>query len=419
MNILFLADNFPPERNAMAARVYERACYWVLWGHRVTVLTCAPNFPEGKVFDGYRNQWHQVEEMSGIRVVRVKTYIAPNAGKYRRIVDTLSYMFSALVAGLFEGRPDVIVATSPQFFGALGGCVLAAIRRVPFVLELSDLWPDSVVAVGAMKHSIALTLIERIELWMYRRAVRIVALTGAFKENLGRRGIDGGKIGVVINGVELSRYAPREKDFELAQRWGLDGPCFVVGYIGTHGMAHALDNVLDAAALDGESDIRFLFVGGGAEQERLVAKAQHMGLQNVVFVPAQPKETMPAYWSLCDVALVHLKDTPLFQTVIPSKIFEAMGMGLPILLAAPKGEASEILKESGAGLWVAPERPKELLEAVRLLHSNLELCRSLAGRSREAAFNYTRGRQARDMLAILDEAIDPMAEGKIASAATR
>jgi glycosyltransferase involved in cell wall biosynthesis len=419
MDILFLADNFPPERNAQASRVYERACYWVKWGHRVTVITCAPNFPEGKVFEGYVNRWRQVEEMSGIRVVRVKTYIAPNAGRYRRIVDFLSYMFAAFVAGLFEGRPDVVVATSPQFFGALGGCVLAAVRRLPFVLELSDLWPDSVVAVGAMKRSFALRWLEKIELWMYRRAVRIVALTHAFKRNLVRRGIDAGKIGVVINGVELSRYAPRERDRELAGRWGLAGEHFVVGYIGTHGMAHALENVLRAAALDGESDVRFLFVGAGAERQRLVEAARRMALRNVVFVPAQPKETMPSFWSLCDVALVHLKDTPLFATVIPSKIFEAMGMGLPILLAAPKGEASEILDESGAGLWVAPERPQELLEAVRLLKNNRELSRRLAARSRAAAPNYSRERQAREMLALLNEAIGAPSGQKAAAAAAR
>lgn len=404
MTILFLADNFPPERNAQASRVYERACYWVRWGHRVTVITCAPNFPEGKVFPGYKNRWHQVEEMSGMRVVRVKTYIAPNAGKYRRIVDFLSYMVSAFVAGLFEKRPDLVVATSPQFFGALGGCALAAVRRVPFVLELSDLWPESVVAVGAMKRSFALRWLERIELWMYRRAVRIVVLTRAFKANLARRGIDEAKIGVVINGVDLGRYTPREKDTELARRLGLRDEHFVVGYIGTHGMAHALDNVLRAAALDGESGIRFLFVGAGAERKRLVAEAGRMGLRNVVFVPSQPKETVAAYWSLCDVALVHLKDTPLFATVIPSKIFEAMAMGLPILLAAPRGEASEVLAESSAGVWVAPERPQELLDAVQLLRSNPALYRRLACQSRAAALNYSRERQAREMLAILEEA---------------
>ena len=217
MNILFFADNFPPERNAQASRVYERACYWTRWGHTVTVITCAPNFPEGKVFPGYSNSWHRVEWISGIRVVRVKTYIAPNQGRLRRILDFLSYMAMSFIAGLFEAAPELVVATSPQFFGAFGACVLALLRRKPFVLELSDLWPESIVAVGAMKPNIGLRLLVFAELWMYRRAARIVALTNAFKSNLVRRGVDAGKIDVVINGVELSRYLPTPRDGRLAQ----------------------------------------------------------------------------------------------------------------------------------------------------------------------------------------------------------
>ena len=419
MDILFLADNFPPERNAQASRVYERARYWVQWGHRVTVITCAPNFPEGKVYEGYRNRWHQSEEMSGIRVVRVKTFLAPNAGRVLRILDFLSFMASAFVAGLFERRPDVVAATSPQLFAGVAGCALAAARRVPFVLELSDLWPDSVVAVGAMRRNVALWWLEKVELGMYRRAARIVALTKAFKGNLVGRGIDEGKIEVVVNGVELSQSAPREKDKELGKHLGLANEHFVVGYIGTHGMAHALDSVLRAASLDGDGSIRFLFVGAGAERSRLVAEAERMGLRNVVFVPAQPKETMPSYWSLCDVALVHLKDTPLFETVIPSKIFEAMGMGLPILLAAPKGEASNLLTESGAGLWAPPERPQELLEAVCLLRDNQALYRLMSSCSRAAAPRYSREKQARKMLAVLEDATgrQGMSKGAAASAA--
>ena len=415
MNILFFADNFPPERNAQASRVYERACHWVRWGHKVTVLTCAPNFPEGKVFPGYKNRLHQVEEMSGIRVVRLKTYVAPNVGRYRRILDFLSYMVAAFVAGVFEPRPDLIVATSPQFFGALGACVLAMFRRIPFVLELSDLWPESVVAVGAMRPNIGLTLLVKAELWMYRRAVRIVALTKAFKSNLVARGIDDSKIGVVINGVDLSRYSPRAKDQNLAEALGLDEKDFVVGYIGTLGMAHALENVLHTAALDGNGDVRLLFVGPGAERDKLKAKAEQMGLRNVIFVPSQPKETMPAYWSLCDVALVHLKDTPLFETVIPSKIFEAMGMGRPVLLAAPQGEASEILTESGAGLWVRPECPEELMKAIHLLKTNRPLYHRLAAASLQAAPAHSRERQAKEMLAILIQAADVPVENELAS----
>jgi hypothetical protein len=192
MNILFLADNFPPERNAQASRVYERACYWARWGQQVTVITGAPNFPEGKVYPGYHNRWRAVEKNSGLRVVRVKTYIAPNTGKFRRILDFLSYMLAAFVAGLAEPRPDLVVATSPQFFAGVAGCVLAKLRRVPFVLEISDLWPESVVAVGAMRRSWALRRLEMVELWMYRRAARIVTLTHAFKQNLRRRTLGAG-----------------------------------------------------------------------------------------------------------------------------------------------------------------------------------------------------------------------------------
>lgn len=419
MDILFFADNFPPERNAQASRVYERACYWVRWGHRVTVITCAPNFPEGKVFPGYSNRWHLVERLDGIQVVRVKTYIAPNAGCCRRILDYVSYMLAAFVAGLFLPRPSLLVATSPQLFGALGACALAALRKVPFVLEISDLWPDSIVAVGAMKRGYALRLLEKVELWMYRRAVRIVALTHAFKQNLVQRGIPPDKIQVVINGVELSSYAPRNKDWDLAARWGITPQHFVVGYIGTHGMAHALGNVLQAAALDGDSGLRFLLVGAGAERDRLMKQANEMGLQNVIFVPSQPKEMMPSYWSLCDLALVHLKFAPLFKTVIPSKIFEAMGMGLPILLVAPQGEASHIIAQTGAGLWLLPGRPRQLLHAARLLQDNPELCRRFAGSSRAAAPQYTRERQAGEMLAVLQAAAGDMLPGLTYSPAVR
>lgn len=404
MRILFLADNFPPERNAQASRVYERACYWTKWGHSVTVVTSVPNFPDGKVFAGYKNRWRQVENVDGIRVVRVKTLIASNAGTVFRILDFLSYMVMAFLAGLGERRPDLVVVSSPQFFGAVGAWALSATRRLPFVLELADLWPESIVAVGAMKKSIALRWMERLELFLYRRATRIVTLTRAFKQNLVGRGIPEGKIDVVINGVDLPRYAPRPRDAQLAASWGIAQGDFVVGYIGTHGMAHGLENVLAAAAEIGERDVKFLFVGPGAAREMLIAEAGRMGLGNVVFVPAQPKETMPAFWSLCDVALIHLKDASTFATVIPSKIFEAMGMGLPILLASPKGEASEIVEAEGVGLWVPSNAPQLLADAVLLLKSNAALRSKLAAKSLAMASSHSRERQASEMLAILAKA---------------
>ncbi|MBI1985964.1 MAG: glycosyltransferase family 4 protein [Rhodospirillales bacterium] len=188
MRILFLTENFPPETNAAATRVYERACYWVKWGHAVTVITQAPNFPEGRLHDRYTNLWRQVEDMSGIRVVRVKTFIAPNKGVVRRSLDFLSFMVTGVLAGLGESRPDIVAATSPQFFAAVGGWALAAMRGRPFVFELGDLWPASIAAVGAMRRGFLLGLIENLELFLYRRAEAVVALTQAFKDNLVQRG---------------------------------------------------------------------------------------------------------------------------------------------------------------------------------------------------------------------------------------
>jgi len=403
VNILFLSDNFPPERNASATRVYERACYWVKDGHRVTVITSAPNFPEGKVFPGYRNRG-AVEERDGIRVVRVRTFISPNTGFFLRTADFVSYMLAAVAAGLVEEEPDLVAATSPQFLAAVGGWMLARLRRVPFVFELGDLWPASIEAVGASRNLALLAALEEVELFLYRESAAVAALTRRFKEDLVRRGISAGHVAVVRNGVDLPRWAPRERDAAFAREWGLEGR-FVVGYLGTHGMAHGLGNVLDAAERLRDTDVTFLLVGAGAEREALVAEGARRGLRNVVFVPARDKADMPRVWSLCDVALVHLKDDPVFGTVIPSKIFEAMGMGLPILLVSPDGEAREIVEGEGAGLWVPAGRPDAFAAAVRALRSDPARRGRLAAASRAAAPLHGRKRQADEMLDVFRAAL--------------
>ena len=406
MNILFLTENFPPETNAAATRVFERALYWVKQGHAITVITSAPNFPQGRLHDGWENRWHQTEMMEGIRVVRVKTYIAANRGTARRTLDFISFMITAFTAGLFEKRPDVIAATSPQFFAAVGGWVLGAVRQVPFVFELGDLWPASIIAVGAMQPSLALRMFERLELFLYRRSACIAALTHAFKKNLISRGIAADKIAVVINGVDLWRYGPQERDKALAEQWGL-GDKFVLGYVGTHGMAHGLSNILDSAELlKDRDDIRFLLAGDGAERNALMERAQKDQINNVVFLPPQPKDMMPKVWSLCDVALVHLKNQPAFAEVIPSKMFEAMGMGLPVLMALPKGEASDILEADGAGLHIPPEDPQSLAKAAVELCDNHALRKKLSNLSLQAAPRHSRELQAQQMIDVLQAAVD-------------
>lgn len=405
MRILFLSDNFPPEGNAPATRTCEHAVRWVRAGHNVTVITCAPNFPEGKLFEGYKNRWHHVETIDGIRVVRVKTYITANEGFVRRTLDYISFMVTGFIAGLFEKRPDVIVATSPQFFCALGGWMLSVARWRPFVFELRDLWPASIVAVGAMRRTLAIRMLEKLELFLYRRAAAIVAVTEAFRDDLTTRGIDPKKIHVVRNGVDLDRYRPQPRDAALAREFHLEGK-FVAGYLGTHGMAHALDKVLDAAALLRErGDIAFFFAGSGAarsEVERIVAQ-QH--LDNVRLIPRQPKARMPALWSLCDCTIVPLRDNPVFTTVIPSKIFEAMGMGVPIVMSLPEGEATAIIRDTGTGVCVPPEDPRALTAAITHLADHRDELEKLRAACVTAAPNHSRDTAATRMLAILADTV--------------
>jgi len=402
MKILFLTDNFPPETNAAANRVYERAKFWTNWGHDVTVITCAPNFPNGVVHDGYKNKWYQTEQMEGIKVVRVKTFITPNEGVLLRVLDFLSFMITGFFASLMQRRPDVVVATTPQLFTAVAGWLVGLCRRRLFVLELGDIWPASIVAVGAMEESFVIRMLEQLELFLYRRSDSIVALTPSFKENLVSRGIDGDKIAVVINGVDTTRFHNTPRDETLAAEWGVSGQ-FVIGYVGTHGMAHGLSNVLQAAAhLRENENVKYLFVGNGAERSELIAEAEAEKLANVKFVESQSREKVPGIWSICDIALVHLRNSTVFSEVIPSKIFEAMAMGLPILIVAPQGIASDIVLSTRSGLWVPAEEPEKLAEISAKLVGRKRLLKQLSRNGVAASGNFSRQRQAEEMLQILE-----------------
>lgn len=402
MRIVFVSDNYPPEVNAPASRLAEHAQHWVKAGVDLEVLTSAPNFPEGKVYEGYCNAWWQRINMDGVDVVRVKTYITPNEGFLKRTLSYISFMISAFFGGLFLRKPDIIVATSPQFFAAVAGFALAKVRRVPFVFELRDLWPASISALSAVKHSKLLALIEKLELFLYRNSDAIVSVTEAFKQDLIERGIEGEKIHVVRNGVDLSHYKPLEsKDDALAEAHNLTGK-FVVGYVGTHGMAHALDQVVEAAAhLRDMPDVRILLVGAGSEKARLDEMIKERELKNVVSLGRFPKSDMNKIWSLCDVSLIHLRNLEVFRKVIPSKLFESMGAGRPVLMAVPAGEATEIVEQTGCGIICEPENPQSIAEAVRKLATDTALYQRLREQSLAAAPAHSREVLAHAMLDVM------------------
>lgn len=408
MHILFLTDNFPPEVNAPASRTYEHCCEWVRLGAEVTVITCAPNFPQGTVYDGYKNRIFQKEIMDGITVIRVWTYITENSGLSRRILDYLSFMFSAIPSAIAVRNVDIVVGTSPQFFTACAAYFVALIRRKPWVFEVRDLWPDSIRAVGAMKPSRVLDFLARVEVFLYRRATRIVTVTHSFKRSLVSRGIPGDKIAVVTNGVDLSRFGPQPCDMQLAARLGLTEK-FVAGYIGTHGMAHSLETLIAAAKQLEESqeldDFILLMLGDGSMKSVLRQQAKDQSVGNVIFLDSVPRDMVPSYWSLLDVAIVHLKSSALFETVIPSKLFECMAMGLPMVYAV-RGESAEIVSSSQVGVLAEPEQPDSIVSALKKLHSDSELYRRCAENCLRSAVVYDRSKLAKLMMAELATAME-------------
>lgn len=407
MHILFLTDNFPPEVNAPATRTFEHCREWVKAGHTVTIITCAPNFPKGKVYDGYRNRFYSSENVEGIRVIRVWTYIAANSGFMKRILDYISFMIAAIFAAPFVRRVDIVVGTSPQFFTACAACIVSFYKRIPFVFELRDIWPESIKAVGAMKDSGMIRVLERIELFLYKRAKRIVSVTHAFKQTLIARGVDGGKIDVVTNGVDVSRFQPQSKDKALERELGLEGK-FVAGYIGTHGMAHHLETLVLAAnklsKLPNGQDYHILFLGDGARKKALVEMAENLGLSNLTFVDSVTKDEVVRYWSVLDVSIIHLRKSDLFKTVIPSKLFECMGMGLPVLQGV-QGESADIVEREGVGMLFEPENADALCARLVELRSDPKKYMTMKNNGLLAAEKYNRSSLALNMLERLETAL--------------
>ena len=370
MHILVLTHYYPPEVNAPASRISEMARAWVKAGEKVTVVTCAPSHPRGRVFPGYRNRFGR-QSSDGVDIIRLPTFLAANEGFGRRLLNYLSYPLSLLFHLPRLPEADIIVSTSPQFFCGLSGLLLRRGHR-PWVLEIRDLWPESIVAVGAMRRGFVIRLLERIERFAYQKADALVSVTDSFVPHLlaGRGGQ--GPVAIIKNGVDLEFFgAPDDEDAgaRLRRELGLEGK-FIAAYVGTHGMAHGLDTLLEAAERLGEQDeIAFLLVGDGAERERLEQKVQERRLTNVLIAGQRPKSDMPAIWQATDVSLVLLRRLETFKSVLPSKIFEAMAMRRPIILGL-EGEARNLLEAAGAGIPITPESVDELVAALLRLARN-------------------------------------------------
>jgi glycosyltransferase involved in cell wall biosynthesis len=402
MKIAIVTHYFWPELGAPTARLLELGRAWVAAGHEVTVVTNFPNHPSGVIPPEYGGRSFLDETVQGLRVLRCRTYATPNRGVALR---TLGHIYFALNAVMQTRRllrgSDIILASSPTLFAALAGWLLARRERAAFVFEVRDLWPAIFRDLGVIRNRVLLRLLEAFELFLYRRADLIVTVTQGFARVIAERGVSAGRLAVVPNGVDLEVFSPGPADEGVLAEPGLQGQ-FVLLYSGAHGISQGLARVLDAAELLRDVErVRFLFVGDGAEKEALMAQAKNRALLNVVFLPPVAREKMPALYRSASACLVPLRDIPLFRTFIPSKMFEVLGCGRPIV-ASLAGEAAEILKRSGAALVVPPEDAEALAAGVRRLAGDEGLCARLgaAGPGFVAA-HYDRRRLADEYLELL------------------
>jgi glycosyltransferase involved in cell wall biosynthesis len=341
--------------------------------------------------------------MDGIHVVRIWTYITANEGFLRRVVDYVSFMITATIGSVFIAEVDVVIATSPQFFTACAGYLVSRIKKIPYVFELRDLWPDSIKAVGAMRSPAIYRALTNIEYFLYRKSDLIVTVTNSFKEHLVSNGIPHNKIHVITNGVDLSIFIPNGRDEVLVNELGFRGR-FICGYIGTLGMAHGLETLLEAAQKilsDGRRDVTFLFVGDGAKKSELVDSAKSRLLSNVVFIDTVTKSEVVRYWSILDVAIVHLKSDKVFTGVIPSKIFESMAMGIPLIHGVP-GESSDIVESEQVGIVFNAEDSDGLRDCVYYMMTDSHVRQYYRNRCFAAGLRYGRSELADKMLRLVE-----------------
>lgn len=395
---------------APSARTFEHARRWVELGHDVTVVTGFPNHPTGIIRPEYRGQFVKRERIAGIDLLRTWVYCAANKGFFRRVLNFFSFFFSSLILGaVMTRRPDVVIGTSPQFFCAVAAYLLSRIKRVPFIFEVRDIWPQSAIEMGVLKNRWLIRALEAIEMHLYRRAVLIVPVAESTREYLLNKGIPPEKIKIITNGIDANYLASSSvQPEEVRQQLGLADK-FVVSYIGTHGMAHALDVVLNVAKqFSADSNVHFLFIGEGAEKANLKRLAEQLSLSNLTFLDQQPRERLLGFYRASDVSLVPLRRLAIFRKVLPSKLFELMGVGCPIICSV-EGEAARLVANSEAGLCIKPENADDLFAAINKLRFDSELRKQMRANGQQyVKIHYLRSALAEKYLAVIGDRLSAL-----------
>ncbi|MDV6030840.1 MAG: glycosyltransferase family 4 protein [Phycisphaera sp. RhM] len=408
VNIVFFSHYYTPEGNAPASRTADHCARWVKDGDgaRVTVITCAPNVPDGRVYPGYRNRWWpQRETIDGVDVVRVWTFIQNNPGRAGLILNYLTYLISALFAFVFfVRRPNVVVATTPQFFCGVTGVLASWLKWCPLVLEVRDIWPESIVTVGAIRRGVIIRTLEWMERWMYRSANHIVTVGPGYRDNILSKVDVANRISMVTNGVDPKQFSPETDSVSFKERYDLMEK-FVCSYVGTVGMAHGLDVIINAARrfkAVGREDVVFLVVGGGAKLEQMRRTVAELGLGDLIRLTGRlDKSEIPQVLAASDACLVHLSKVDLFEHVIPSKIFETMAMERPIIMGV-RGRALDIVLAAESGVAMEPENDAQLFEILDWMVGAPDAVGQMGRNGRKFVIeHFNRDQLAREMLSII------------------
>jgi glycosyltransferase involved in cell wall biosynthesis len=394
VKILVVCHYFPPEIGAPQTRLSELARMWAESGDQVTVVTGLPNHPTGIVPPEYK-KFRMQETVDGYRVLRSWVYATPNEGVLKKTLGHLSFMVTSLLANWRRaGRADVVVVSSPTFFSIFSAWFLARIKKARLVIEVRDLWPAIFVELGVITNRAAIKILERVELAAYRAADAVIVVSEGFRRNIVGRGIPPSKVHTISNGVDPTRF--NKVNGSVAQtrsELGARSDDVLVLYVGAHGISHGLSVVVEAAQNLSRESVHFAFVGEGSEKAELQRLVNSTCIRNVTMLPARPSQDIPALLSASDICLVPLRKVPLFQTFIPSKMFEYFAAGRAVI-GAVEGEAAEIMSEAGA-LVVEPENSDELAAAIRKLASDDQVRREMGAR----ASTFVAGRFDRHMLA--------------------
>ncbi|MDP4177083.1 MAG: glycosyltransferase family 4 protein [Bacillota bacterium] len=406
MKILFLTQYCPPEVGAPQNRIFEFAKQLRKFGHEVSILTAMPNYPKGEIFDEYKGKKIVLEEVDDIKIIRTSIYATKEKTFTKRLRNYLSFTFSSVMTGSkYIDKQDVIITESPPLFLGWSGYVLSKRKKAKYVFNVSDLWPESAVKLGVLNNKMFIAMSTWLEEFCYRKADAVTGQTQGIVDNIVGRGFGKNKVHLITNGVDVNLFKKENRDEAFRKEIGVSDK-FAICYAGIHGLAQGLEVIVEAAELlKDNNNIQIIFIGDGPEKQKLISLKESKGLNNITFLPVQPKKNMPHIIASMDATIIPLKKLDLFKGALPSKMFEALASELPIILAV-QGEAEALIKKADAGIVVEPENAKEIADASLKLYNNRELSVSLGRNGRKYVMeNYSRDAITRKFEKILVEIV--------------